>query len=107
MQNVDLDGRRPVERRLDECPALVLGALVVGHDEAKEIALGLVVDECVEGIRLTQVLEEVLLAPAFEHPEGDFDKREVHSRGEDGRLVLPIVGEQGDLPQTSTTRWPS
>ncbi len=32
----------------------------------------------------TQVLEEVLLAPAFEHPVGDFDRAQITTRGNNG-----------------------
>jgi len=55
-----------------------------------------VVDERVEGELLAQVLEEVLLAPPLEHPEGHLGAGQVAARGDDGRL-MPLAREAGDL----------
>jgi hypothetical protein len=49
-----------------------------------------------------KVLEEVLLLPPFEHAEGHLDGGEVEARGDDGRLVLAVVGQAGHLAEGET-----
>jgi hypothetical protein len=83
------------------------------------IGLDVVVDESVEQKLLAHVLEEVLVAPSFEHSVGDFDGTQVTPRGQHGRLVIALM--PSDLAKlelaakeahllvghTSSTRWPS
>ncbi len=75
-----------------------VGPLWIRHLARGVVGLHGVVDERVERVLLSQVLEEVLLPPPLEHPVGHLDGGQVAARRDDGRLMA-AVGEPGDLAQ--------
>jgi hypothetical protein len=66
------------------------GSRGVGDVAIRILRLELIVDESVERVLIAQLLEEILLTPALEHPVRDLDR---------GQSVRPLDAE--------TTRWPS
>jgi hypothetical protein len=69
-----------IECALDESAALVDSSSVVrsaGRLSVRDRPHHAVVDQRIDRVLLTQVLEEVLLPPAFEHPVGDLDGVEI------------------------------
>jgi len=70
----------------------------VGHGPCGVVRLHLIVHESVDCVFLAEVLEEVLLTPALEHPVRHDDVPKIPTAGEDWRLVAG-VSKPGHLPQ--------
>lgn len=73
-------------------------SLRVGDAAGGVVGLHLIVNEGVKQVLLTQVLEEVLLAPALEHAVGDFYVAQIPPAGDDRGLVA-VVAQTGHLSQ--------
>src|SRR5207344_2430039 len=70
----------------------------LGMERVGSLRLDPVIDECIEQELFSHVLEEVLLAPAFEHAVGDLDVTQVASAGDHVRLMA-IVAQTRNLPE--------